>query len=471
MARCCLETGQPQAAIELLAKEQHRDDESLLVLASGYLQLHRYQEAAGHLTELCQRQPDEARLATNLAFCRWRLGRAAFENELWNDAHREFLAAFETLKDRQRQTAAALLAWALEAAFRDVLAVLRNASAARDETSRVVDACRFGCQQAGRELRWQLVAGIATARAGEFAASVAHFQEACRLSPRLPAAMLGLALSQHEAGEPAAAAQMLAELLASLGDEDRQPSGEAEVLRVRVSFAQAMVAARAKDWTAAAAALTPLITHSLVQGSNALSTRDLAELAVAYHGAAGNHQEARQLAQLHLPDMRTPSDVLIGVVQADAKDYAGAAATLGRSLRADNNPQVVKLLVSCLLAIAAEAVLRGDFKTANNSIMAALGYEPQNKAAKNLLEALESEGNGQAHRVAIAQELLSPNAKIEGLVQPKGVRVTHTALLAELQPYVAEPPAVSDLHWQPIEMEIHAGAQRLPGSLKIEFDC
>lgn len=78
---------------------------------------------------------------------------------------------------------------------------------------------------------------------------------------------------------------------------------------------------------------------------------------------------------------------------------------------------------------------------------------------------------GQKHSEAIAKELLLPNTKVEGLLQPKSVRVTHAAILAEPKQYIVEPPPVSDLHPQPIEAEAATAARRLPGPLAVVFDC
>ena len=122
--------------------------------------------------------------------------------------------------------------------------------------------------------------------------------------------------------------------------------------------------------------------------SKKLTPRDVAQVALAYHAAAGNKEQAGKLAKEYLPDMQGLSDVLIGLVQADAKDFSGAATTLGRAYAAEKNPQVLKLLVGCVLAVAGQAVLKSDLKTAGESVAQALRLDPQNKAAKSLQDAL-----------------------------------------------------------------------------------
>lgn len=78
---------------------------------------------------------------------------------------------------------------------------------------------------------------------------------------------------------------------------------------------------------------------------------------------------------------------------------------------------------------------------------------------------------GQKQYETIAKELLTPNTKVEGLIQAKSVRVTHAAVLAESPQWIAEPPPVADLHPQSIEPDEASEARRLPGPLAIEFDC
>ena len=69
---------------------------------------------------------------------------------------------------------------------------------------------------------------------------------------------------------------------------------------------------------------------------------------------------------------------------------------------------------------------------------------------------------------ALAQGLLAPDTKLEGLVQLKSIRVSHAAILGEPKRYTTEPPPVAGLHPQPIETEESA---ELPGPLAITFDC
>ena len=72
---------------------------------------------------------------------------------------------------------------------------------------------------------------------------------------------------------------------------------------------------------------------------------------------------------------------------------------------------------------------------------------------------------------AIAKGLLTPDTKVEGLIQPKSIRVAHAAIQGEPKRYVTEPPAVSGLHPQPIESEPLDPLRSLPAPLAITFDC
>lgn len=360
-------------------------------LAAGYVHLRRDREALTHLVELVKRKPADAGLRMNLALCRSRLGKLAFSKSQWDAASREFTQARDLIAAQQKDVAAALLAWALEASYREVLRILDKAAGQPAQIKRAVELCRFGCEHARRDLRWQLAAGIVTALAGDFAASIKHFQAAREISPRHPQVLLGLAISQHEKGQSADAQKTLGDLLAVL--DKSEPAAGVESLRVTTRFAQAMSASRDQQWAAAAAALTPLLTHPLIVQSKKLTPRDVAQVALAYFAAAGNKEKAGELAKTYLPDVKGLSDVLIGLVQADAKDFAGAVVTLGRAYNADKNPKVLKVLVGCVLAVAAAAVLKGDLKTATDSVGQALRYDPPNKAAKSLQEALSFAGS------------------------------------------------------------------------------
>jgi tetratricopeptide (TPR) repeat protein len=308
--------------------------------------------------ELVKRKPADIGLRTNLALCRWRLGRLAFSKSQWDGSRREFIQARELIASQQKEAAAALLAWALEAAFRELLRILEQAAKQPAQIKKAAELCKFGCEHGGRDLRWQLTAGIVTALAGDFAASIEHFQTAREISPRQPQVLLGLAISQYEKGQSAEAQKTLGELLALLDKSESAPGIES--LRVTSRFAQAMAASRDQHWSVAADALTPLLTHPLIVKSTKLAPRDVAQVAVAYFAAAGNKEKASELAKSYLPDVKGLSDVLIGLVQADAKDFAGAAATLGRAYNSDKNPKVLKVLVGCVLAVAANAVLKSD---------------------------------------------------------------------------------------------------------------
>lgn len=72
---------------------------------------------------------------------------------------------------------------------------------------------------------------------------------------------------------------------------------------------------------------------------------------------------------------------------------------------------------------------------------------------------------------AIAKSLLTPDTKVEGLIQPKSVRVSHAAIQGEPKRYISEPPPVTGLHPQPIESEERDPIHSLPAPLAIVFDC
>ena len=68
---------------------------------------------------------------------------------------------------------------------------------------------------------------------------------------------------------------------------------------------------------------------------------------------------------------------------------------------------------------------------------------------------------------AVANTLLTPDTKVEGLFQLKSIRVSHAAIMGEPKRFVSEPPPVTGLHPQPIESEEPAA---LPAPLAIVFD-
>ena len=370
---------------QVIARRSSVSSRILERLASGYVHLRRDKDALPHLVELVKRKPDDIALRTNLALCRYRLGRLAFSKSQWEAARREFAQAHELVKGHQKEAADALLAWALEAAYREVLRILEKGASQPAQIKKAKELCQFGCQHGPRDLRWHFAAGIVNVLGGDFASSVKHFLAARQLSPKNTHVLLGLALSQHEARQPKEAQATLAELLSVL---DAAGPAASEALRVTSRFAQSMSAAAEQNWAAAAEPLLPLLSHPLVTSSKKLTPRDVAQVALAYFAAAGNKEKAGDLAKTYLPDMKGLSDVLIGLVQAEAKDYAGAVVTLGRAYSADRNAKVLRVLVGCVLAVAAQAVLKGDLKTATDSVGQALRYDPNNKAAKSLQDAL-----------------------------------------------------------------------------------
>ena len=107
----------------------------------------------------------------------------------------------------------------------------------------------------------------------------------------------------------------------------------------------------------------------MVTGSGSLSSKDVAQVAIAYFAAAGDKENANKLAQQHLPDERL-GNVLVGLILADSGDYEGAVKALGTAYNKDHDPKVLDVLVGCILAQAAAAIKDGDLKKAEERLTA-----------------------------------------------------------------------------------------------------
>lgn len=68
----------------------------------------------------------------------------------------------------------------------------------------------------------------------------------------------------------------------------------------------------------------------------------------------------------------------------------------------------------------------------------------------------------------IAAELPKPNTQIEGLIRPRQIKVTHVALLDELEAFFRDPGKVVGLVPRPMDVD---EPFMLPGPLAVTFDC
>jgi curved DNA-binding protein CbpA len=69
---------------------------------------------------------------------------------------------------------------------------------------------------------------------------------------------------------------------------------------------------------------------------------------------------------------------------------------------------------------------------------------------------------------AIAKTLEKPNTDVGKLIKPRRIRVTHEALLGDLQTFFADPPRPVGLHPRSIEL---CDPVPLPEPLEVRFDC
>jgi curved DNA-binding protein CbpA len=68
----------------------------------------------------------------------------------------------------------------------------------------------------------------------------------------------------------------------------------------------------------------------------------------------------------------------------------------------------------------------------------------------------------------IAQDLTKPKTEVDGVIKPRRVRVSHSAILDDMQRFMREPGKVIGLHPRPMEIP---EASPLPAPLAIQFDC
>jgi hypothetical protein len=354
-------------------------------LAVGYLQLSRYREALPHLVELSRRYPQADVIRYNLAVCRYHLGRAHYRQSQWDLARREWARSCQLLRDTAAAEAEAVHHWEREAAYR---AAARQLSTSRPaEWARAAEALQTGLTEEPAEPRWWFGRGLASALADRHAEAVGYFAEARQRSPDRVSFAVGHGLSLQAADQSRDALAALGEAAAATG-----PAAVANPLfPVAARFALAMSHARQRHWSEAATALQPLLDHPLLARSSHISRRDIAQAMVAYHALGGDKEKASALAREHLQDsggVAHLADLLIGVVQADAGDYAGAADTLARAYERNQEPAVRGVLVGCLLAAAADCILKGNLNAAAPLVKRALGFDAAHAAARKLHDAL-----------------------------------------------------------------------------------
>ena len=372
---------------EQVTKRRGRVSTQMLArMAVSHLQLRRFRDALSPLLELHKRKPDQEAICFNLAICYYQAGRECFAKEQWEAARKQFAQAEKLLRPLSPEQADGVQGWQLEAGYREAVRLLSADAASGSHLRRARDLLDFGTQATSGQLRWSLGAGIVHALGGDFQTSVDCLARARTLAPQHPPTQLALALSCQAAGQGARARETLGELLSGL--ERAGTKGGKDRLAVAARFTLAMSWAKDRNWPEAADTLLPLLQHPLIAQSQRLTPTDVAQAAVAYYAAAGDKQRASELAAQYLHDTRGLGDVLIGMVQAEAGDYEGAAATLGRAYAEQRDPKIGKVLVGCILASASAAVRRGELDQAEQKVAQALRYDANDPDAKRFREAL-----------------------------------------------------------------------------------
>ncbi len=372
---------------ELAAKTRRSVSTRMLArMAVANLQLRRFREALSPLVELHKRQPDREAIRFNLAICYYQAGREHFGKSQWEAARKQFAQAEKLLRPISPEQADGVQAWHLEAGYREAVRLLEVNVKSASNLRRACELLDAGCPAAPNELRWAFGAGIVHALKGDLIASVDYLARAQTLSPHHFPTRLALALSCQAVEQGSQARENLQELLSSF-DKPAATGGE-QTLAVAARFALAMSWAKDRHWPQAADTLVPLLQHPLIVKSQRITPTDVAQAAVAYYAAAGDKQRAGELAQQYLKGTRGLGDVLIGLMQAEVGDYEGAAATLARAYSQQQDRNVGRLLIGCLLASAAAAVRKGELDKAEHSVAQALRYDASHADAKRFKEAL-----------------------------------------------------------------------------------
>ena len=355
-------------------------------LADSCLILGRFAEALPHLDELETRFPRSVEVRNNLAWCRYRLGQDYFRKGRWDQAREEWHRAGHfcrpTLPAQAREIARA----EREAAYRTVVDILA-APDFRGELDHARNLSELACKNAADEARWWFVAGLAASFAGEQKEASERFARASDLDGERTGFALGLALSQLALDRTDEAMRSLEKTLrlAAANPQKTQP-----LLPVAARFALASCHTRHQRWAPAAEALAPLIDDPLIQGSNRISSKDVARIVVAYFGLAGDNARAAEVARKSLGQDAPLSNLILGLIRIEGGDYAGAADTLEAAHRQSPDLAVAEVLVSCLLATAARFALDGDLKAALTFVRRALAIAPTNALAGRLAGAIDS---------------------------------------------------------------------------------
>jgi len=360
-------------------------------IAVAYLQSHRYREALSHLVELCKRSPEDRSFRLNLILCRYQLGRAYYAKSQWEAARKQFQITETLFRPVDAAKADVMLAWELEAGYREAVRLLEADSVNRSQLLRACKLLEYGCRRAPKEGRWSFTAALAYGLAGEYVTSTDYFAQARQLLPANPSVLLGLALSLQKSERGDAARQVMKESLRLL--ENHGSSPEAERLKVATRFALAMSCARDLKWLDAAAELQGLLEHPLLTQSKRIKSSEVAQAAVAYYTAAGDKERASKLAQQHLEGSSALNNVLLGLIQADAGDYEGAVKILEEAYADNRQPEVGNVLIACLLAVVAAAIRKGDLARAESLVKRVLRYSPAQKTALSLCDALAFAAN------------------------------------------------------------------------------
>lgn len=359
-----------------------RSSRLLCRLAAVYLQHGRYRDALPHLVELSRRHQRSATVRHNLAVCRYHLGRDHFRHKRWEPARAEWARCYHLLKPLAPQEAAAVRQGQQEAGYRAAAQML--AATPPTELERAAQIFREGCQSEPDDARWWLGAGLAAALAGDHATAAPCFARAEELAPGRPGFALGTGLSLLAAGRYDEANAALQRVLQAAVEQPKTPP----LFPVAARFARATVQARQKHWSAAADELRPLLTHPLLRSSQRIGPGDVAQAMAAYYALGGDRDRATAVAKEHLPNQPGIGGLLLGTVQAEAGDYAGAAATLGPVYETQRDPALGELIASCLLNAAAERVRAGDIDGAVPHVTQAFTFHGTDRVARRFRDAL-----------------------------------------------------------------------------------
>lgn len=369
---------------QAIRERSHVSTVVLTRLATSYLHQNRFREALPPLVEVARRSPKEQSVRENLAYCRFQLGREYYRQAQPDAAQLQFARAREILAGLGSPLATAVGLWENEARFRVAAGLLTSRRARQPQ--RAADAFEEGAKLTPQDRRWWFGLGLARAELKQFEASAEAFARGAECVPQSAPAFLGRGLSLQSADRSAEARDAFGKVLELIGANAGEDARN-EFLSLATRFAIAMSHAKDGQWQQAAVTSVGLIDHPLIQKSSRVSERDVAQTAIACYALAGMKEQASKLAKKHLQGQAL-GDVLIGIVQAEAGDYAGAARTLASAVASEPSPRIKQLLADCLLAAAADIVRQGQFAQATTLVEEALRHVPGHKLGKELQSAL-----------------------------------------------------------------------------------